>query len=103
MMKKIEFDKEIMALIKKGIILEETKLKCTIWHDCNDTLYINTELLDKDYNALIEGIAYNTEDDVKDNKENLVMLELEQKKIFNKVRKWALRYQIEAIADEQSV
>lgn len=92
--------------MRKGIDLKETKLHCTIWHEScggEDTIYINTELLDNEYNALIKGIAYN-EDDLEDNESNLNLLKKEQKKIVNKIKKWlGSNSEINIIAEEQCV
>jgi NCAIR mutase (PurE)-related protein len=106
-MTKKKFETEIMRLIRKGINLEKTKLACTIWHEgCGDenTIYINTELLDEEYNALISGIAYNEVDDLEDNEDNLKLLKKEQKKIVNKIKKWLNpNWNINIIAEDQCV
>ena len=105
-MDKREFDKEISKLIRKGINLKETKLYCIIWHEscCGEnTIYINTELLDNQYNALIKGIACN-EDDLEDNEGNLNLLKKEQKKIVHKIKRWLeSNSEINIIAEEQCV
>jgi formylmethanofuran dehydrogenase subunit E-like metal-binding protein len=106
-MNKCEFDKEIYQLIRKGIDLKKTKLYCIIWHEScggEDIIYINTELIDNEYNALIKGIAYNEVDDLEDTESNLTLLKKEQKKIINKIKKWlGSNSEINIIAEEQCV
>lgn len=105
-MNKKEFIQAVIKLIRKGINLEETKLYCTIWHGdgCDDVIYINTELLDENYNALIKGIAYNKDGSLEDNEINLKLLKQEQKKIVNKIKKWLdYDFEINITAEEQCV
>jgi len=107
-MNKKEFETEIIRLIRKGINLAETKLTCTIWHEgCGNEnmIYINTELLDEDYNALISGIAYNdSNEDIEDNEINLKLLKKEQNKIVNKIKKWLNpNWNINLIVEDQCV
>ena len=108
-MTKKEFVKLVENLRKYDHIdLSTLTLNITIWHGQtmgeDNAIYIDTCLMDNNYNTLISDIDYGKYTDLEDNEENLKLLNKEQKQIKTKMVKWLEWFEeIEIVTDEQNV
>ena len=110
-MNKKEFDTEIARLIRRDIELDTLTLKCTIWHgdgcynENGTVIYTQTEIIDEDFNAVIERIVEGSDKELfEENEEDMKEVKAEQKKIIAKISKWINpNWGMKIVADEQNV